>query len=93
MKKRSFSPVFTEFQAEEKERQEQQQAQQYGISRRVTLTVLTKSFDELKNISQNNPDSLIDVADFVIQYRDHAKNSLDLANIALERLISSLVEI
>lgn len=81
----AFAPMFTLQQVEERERNENRQ----GIPRRVSLSTLTKSSEELAKIAREEPEVFMEIVQFVIDHHEHAKANLELAEAALARLIST----
>jgi hypothetical protein len=66
-----------------------------GVSRRITNMSLTRSSDDYIEsfMKEHDPEVLIEIAEFIRSYREHLTTSLQLADLAYDRIVNVLEEI
>jgi hypothetical protein len=80
-----FDPVFTHQQVRDAEAVYEEN---WGESRRIMMTVLARSSAQLLEGFGESPDVMLDVVDRINGFRDHMKASLEMADLAVTRLLA-----
>lgn len=81
MPNQKFTPSLTL-----KEIQSHENNDSIGINRRVTMLVLTKSYDELAQLAIDDEETFLNIFETALSYREYLEAALDLTTSVLSRM-------